>query len=165
MNKHHHQKLLDTSMARSDSGLTTWSKLKKRSSENQLRRHPSGNNNNNTSADEMTSFSNLGNDNALKSQSMPNLYRQRLRWQHGTSNTANCCGGHNIMSSSSVSNIFVMRTVAAPHKSNVLERDSVDIFYTLLTHCAYGYILFLTITRERYKLETSNLKALLQIKQ
>ncbi|GLV31098.1 uncharacterized protein CBL_12172 [Carabus blaptoides fortunei] len=97
MNKHHHQKLLDTSMARSDSGLTTWSKLKKRCSENQLRRHPSGNNNNNTSADEMTSFANLGDDNALKSQSLPNLYKNRLRWQHG-----NCCGGATIMSNSSI---------------------------------------------------------------
>lgn len=66
---------LENSMARSDSGLTTWSKLKKRSSENQLRRHPSGNNN--SPGDDNTSFT--MNDNSLKSQSMPNLHKQKQR--------------------------------------------------------------------------------------
>ncbi|KAI8420872.1 hypothetical protein MSG28_008061, partial [Choristoneura fumiferana] len=36
---------LTTSMARSDLGLTTWSKLKKQTNQSPLRRHPSGNNN------------------------------------------------------------------------------------------------------------------------
>lgn len=63
-------------MSQSDSGsFTTWSKLKKRSSENQLRRHPSGNNN--QLGDDSSHF-NL-NDNALKSQSMPNLYKQKIK--------------------------------------------------------------------------------------
>lgn len=98
----HYQKILDTSMARSDSGLTTWSKLKKRSSENQLRRHPSGNNNNNSSGDETSSFGNMGNDNALKSQSMPNLHNQKIRCHQQQKDVSNhCCGGN--MSISSVS--------------------------------------------------------------
>ena len=69
-------KVIDASMTQSDSGsFTTWSKLKKRSSDNQLRRHPSGNNNN--SGDET---SHLGlNENSVKSQSMPNLYKQKLK--------------------------------------------------------------------------------------
>lgn len=63
----------EASMTQSDSGsFTTWSKLKKRSSDNQLRRHPSGNNNN--SGDE-TSL----NENSIKSQSMPNLYKKKLQ--------------------------------------------------------------------------------------
>ncbi|XP_067013315.2 serine-rich adhesin for platelets [Anabrus simplex] len=67
---------LDTSMARSDSVYTTWSKLKKRSSEVQLTRHPSGNNN--TCPDSLSSFA-VQQASALKSQSLPNLYRQRRR--------------------------------------------------------------------------------------
>ncbi|KAG5887717.1 hypothetical protein JTB14_020019 [Gonioctena quinquepunctata] len=69
-------KTLDTSMTRSDSSsLTTWSKLKKRCSEDLLRRPPSGNNNN--SGNEA---SHLGlTDATSKSQSMPNLYKQKLR--------------------------------------------------------------------------------------
>lgn len=63
-------------MSQSDSGsFTTWSKLKKRSSENQLRRHPSGNNN--TEGDDTSQY-NLT-DNAQKSQSMPNLYKQKIK--------------------------------------------------------------------------------------
>lgn len=70
---------LDTSMARSDSVYTTWSKLKKRSSEVQLTRHPSGNNN--TTCAEGVSIANLQpvDATALKSQSMPNLSQQRRR--------------------------------------------------------------------------------------
>ncbi|XP_044762319.1 uncharacterized protein LOC123319421 isoform X3 [Coccinella septempunctata] len=62
-------------MTQSDSGsFTTWSKLKKAGGDNQVRRHPSGNNNN--SGDDAT---HLGlNDNTAKSQSMPNLYKQKL---------------------------------------------------------------------------------------
>ncbi|XP_023019159.2 uncharacterized protein isoform X2 [Leptinotarsa decemlineata] len=69
-------KALDSSMTKSDSSsLTTWSKLKKRCSEDHLRRPPSGNNNN--SGDEA---SHLGlTDGTVKSQSMPNLYKQKLR--------------------------------------------------------------------------------------
>lgn len=63
-------------MTQSDSSsFTTWSKLKKRSSEDQLRRRPSGNNNN--SGDDAN---HLGLTEAtFKSQSMPNLYKQKLR--------------------------------------------------------------------------------------
>lgn len=63
-------------MTQSDSSsFTTWSKLKKRSSDNQLRRQPSGNNNN--SGDDA---SHLGlTDATFKSQSMPNLYKQKLK--------------------------------------------------------------------------------------
>ncbi|KAJ9580661.1 hypothetical protein L9F63_024162, partial [Diploptera punctata] len=70
---------LDTSMARSDSVFTTWSKLKKRSSEVQLTRHPSGNNN--TTYSEGTGIPNFQpvDATALKSQSMPNLSRQQRR--------------------------------------------------------------------------------------
>ncbi|PSN43503.1 hypothetical protein C0J52_13412 [Blattella germanica] len=70
---------LDTSMARSDSVFTTWSKLKKRSSEVQLTRHPSGNNN--TTYSEGTGIPNFQpvDVTALKSQSMPNLSRQQRR--------------------------------------------------------------------------------------
>nr|CAD7568152.1 unnamed protein product [Timema californicum] len=64
---------LDTSMARSDSVYTTWSKLKKRSSEVQLTRHPSGNNN---TCSDGPGFG-IGDTSALKSQSLPNLYHQR----------------------------------------------------------------------------------------
>ncbi|XP_045478169.1 uncharacterized protein LOC123683260 isoform X2 [Harmonia axyridis] len=62
-------------MTQSDSvSFTTWSKLKNAGSDNQVRRHPSGNNNN--SGDDAT---HLGlNDNTAKSQSMPNLYKQKL---------------------------------------------------------------------------------------
>ncbi|KAJ8915224.1 hypothetical protein NQ315_015447, partial [Exocentrus adspersus] len=69
-------KILDGDMTRSDSSsFTTWSKLKKRSSEDQLRRRPSGNNNNSGG-----DANHLGLTEAtLKSQSMPNLYKQRLR--------------------------------------------------------------------------------------
>lgn len=69
-------KALETSMSQSDSGsFTTWSKLKKRCSENQLRRHPSGNNN---SEGDDTNQYNLT-ENTQKSQSMPNLYKQKMR--------------------------------------------------------------------------------------
>lgn len=69
-------KRVDTSMVQSDSGgFTTWSKLRKLNSDNQLRRHPSGNNN--TSEDNNGRF-NVTN-NAMKSQSMPNLYKQKIR--------------------------------------------------------------------------------------
>lgn len=68
-------KALQRSMTQSDSGsFTTWSKLKKRSSDIQLRRLPSGNNN--ESGDETSHHLN---ENVLKSQSMPNLYKQKLR--------------------------------------------------------------------------------------
>ncbi|XP_063216651.1 uncharacterized protein LOC134527681 isoform X2 [Bacillus rossius redtenbacheri] len=59
---------LETSMARSDPAYTTWSKLKKRSSEVQLARHPSGNNND---------VCGVGDVSALKSQSLPDLHRRR----------------------------------------------------------------------------------------
>lgn len=69
-------KALEASMSQSDSGsFTTWSKLKKRSSDNQLRRHPSGNNN--TEGENVTQF-NLT-DNTQKSQSMPNLHKQKIK--------------------------------------------------------------------------------------
>lgn len=68
-----HLKTQDVSMTQSDTGFTTWSKLKKRCCENQLRRHPSGNNN--QSVDAQHGFSDAG----FKSQSMPNLYKQKLR--------------------------------------------------------------------------------------
>ncbi|CAH0751963.1 unnamed protein product [Diatraea saccharalis] len=67
---------LTTSMARSDLGLTTWSKLKKQSSQSPLRRHPSGNNNEDSNdAADMTSEMN---NSVIKSQSLPNLYRRKL---------------------------------------------------------------------------------------
>ncbi|GBP26061.1 Iporin [Eumeta japonica] len=67
---------LTTSMARSDLGLTTWSKLKKQTSQSQLKRHPSGNNNEecNETADAATEMANS----VIKSQSLPNLYRRKL---------------------------------------------------------------------------------------
>lgn len=63
-------------MTQSDSGsFTTWSKLKKRNSDNQLRRHPSGNNNN-SGAD----ASHLGlTETTIKSQSMPNLHNKQRK--------------------------------------------------------------------------------------
>ncbi|CAG9823829.1 unnamed protein product [Phaedon cochleariae] len=69
-------KNLETSMTRSDtSSLTTWSKLKKRCSEDHIPRQPSGNNNNSGDA-----ASHLGlTDTTVKSQSMPNLHKQKLR--------------------------------------------------------------------------------------
>ncbi|XP_066157352.1 uncharacterized protein [Euwallacea fornicatus] len=67
--------ILEGSMTQSDSsGLTTWSKLKKRSSDDHLRR-PSGNNNN--SEDESSHLA--SSEVALKSQSLPNLHKERLR--------------------------------------------------------------------------------------
>lgn len=70
------QNVVDTSMTQSDSGsFTTWSKLKKRSSDQQLRRLPSGNNNN--SGDDATRLGLI--DTSAKSQSMPNLYKQKLK--------------------------------------------------------------------------------------
>ncbi|KAJ3641779.1 hypothetical protein Zmor_028257 [Zophobas morio] len=88
-------KVIDASMTQSDSGsFTTWSKLKKRSSDNQLRRHPSGNNNN--SGDET---SHLGlNENSVKSQSMPNLYKQKLK----TLLVSNYLRNQNVASTSTV---------------------------------------------------------------
>lgn len=72
----HQNQLLDKSMTQSDSGsFTTWSKLKKRCSDQQLRRLPSGNNNN--SGDDATRLGLI--DTATKSQSMPNLYKQKLK--------------------------------------------------------------------------------------
>ncbi|XP_026318623.1 uncharacterized protein LOC113229287 isoform X6 [Hyposmocoma kahamanoa] len=67
---------LTTSMVRSDLGLTTWSKLKKQTSQSPLRRHPSGNNNgdSNETTDATTEMSNS----VIKSQSLPNLYRRKL---------------------------------------------------------------------------------------
>ncbi|KAJ8979938.1 hypothetical protein NQ317_003680, partial [Molorchus minor] len=69
-------KVKGSSMSQSDSSnFTTWRQLKKRSSEDQLPRHPSGNNNN--SGDDA---SHLGlTDTTLKSQSMPNLYKDKIR--------------------------------------------------------------------------------------
>ncbi|XP_019864553.1 uncharacterized protein LOC109593866 isoform X3 [Aethina tumida] len=87
-------KNLDASMTQSDSGsFTTWSNLKKRSSDNQLRRLPSGNNNN--SGDDA---SHLGlTEMAAKSQSLPNLYKQKMRMArsghtktHSNSSTEQC---------------------------------------------------------------------------
>uniref|UniRef100_A0A6P7H870 Uncharacterized protein LOC114345508 isoform X1 n=2 Tax=Diabrotica virgifera virgifera TaxID=50390 RepID=A0A6P7H870_DIAVI len=69
-------KVLDNSMTKSDSSsFTTWSKLKKRGSENHLRRHPSGNNNNSGSEASHLGLTDVG----AKSQSMPNLYKQKLK--------------------------------------------------------------------------------------
>ncbi|KAG6441311.1 hypothetical protein O3G_MSEX001714 [Manduca sexta] len=67
---------LTTSMARSDLGLTTWSKLKKQSSQSPLRRHPSGNNN--EDSNESTDATNDMNNSVIKSQSLPNLYRRKF---------------------------------------------------------------------------------------
>ncbi|CAH3982433.1 unnamed protein product [Pieris brassicae] len=67
---------LTTSMARSDVGLTTWSKLKKQTSQLPLQRHPSGNNNENSN--ESTDATNDMNSSVIKSQSLPNLYRRKL---------------------------------------------------------------------------------------
>ncbi|XP_076253104.1 uncharacterized protein LOC143191665 isoform X4 [Rhynchophorus ferrugineus] len=69
------KKVLEGSMTQSDSSsFTTWSKLKKQNSEDPIRR-PSGNNNN--SEDEASHL--ILSDTALKSQSMPNLYKQKLK--------------------------------------------------------------------------------------
>ncbi|XP_045767410.1 uncharacterized protein LOC123868813 isoform X11 [Maniola jurtina] len=67
---------LTTSMARSDLGLTTWSKLKKQNSQSPLQRHPSGNNNENSN--EAADTTNEMNNSVIKSQSLPNLYRRKL---------------------------------------------------------------------------------------
>ncbi|XP_052748706.1 uncharacterized protein LOC113519023 isoform X3 [Galleria mellonella] len=67
---------LTTSMARSDLGLTTWSKLKKQNNQSPLRRHPSGNNN--EDSNETTDATNDMNNSVIKSQSLPNLYRRKL---------------------------------------------------------------------------------------
>ncbi|XP_068625397.1 uncharacterized protein [Battus philenor] len=67
---------LATSMARSDLGLTTWSKLKKQTSDSPLRRHPSGNNNEDTN--DTTNATSEMNNSVIKSQSLPNLYRRKL---------------------------------------------------------------------------------------
>lgn len=67
---------MEKSMTQSDSSsFTTWSKLKKRSSEDHLRRLPSGNNNN--SGDDPTQ---LGlTQTTYKSRSMPNLHKKKLK--------------------------------------------------------------------------------------
>uniref|UniRef100_A0A1E1WM19 RUN domain-containing protein n=1 Tax=Pectinophora gossypiella TaxID=13191 RepID=A0A1E1WM19_PECGO len=67
---------LTTSMARSDLGLTTWSKLKKQTNHSPLRRHPSGNNN--EDSNDSTDATNDMNNSVIKSQSLPNLYRKKL---------------------------------------------------------------------------------------
>ncbi|CAK1579384.1 unnamed protein product [Parnassius mnemosyne] len=67
---------LTTSMARSDLGLTTWSKLKKQTSQSPLRRHPSGNNN--EDSNDTTNVTSEMNNSVIKSQSLPNLYRRKL---------------------------------------------------------------------------------------
>ncbi|CAK1544059.1 unnamed protein product [Leptosia nina] len=67
---------LTSSMARSDLGLTTWSKLKKQNSQLPLQRHPSGNNNENSN--ENSNVTNEMNNSVIKSQSLPNLYRRKL---------------------------------------------------------------------------------------
>ncbi|XP_014368194.2 uncharacterized protein LOC106718534 isoform X6 [Papilio machaon] len=67
---------LTTSMARSDLGLTTWSKLKKQTSQSPLRRHPSGNNNGDSN--DTTNVTSEMNNSVIKSQSLPNLYRRKL---------------------------------------------------------------------------------------
>ncbi|KOB74641.1 Iporin, partial [Operophtera brumata] len=67
---------LTTSMARSDLGLTTWSKLKKQTNQSPLRRHPSGNNN--EESNDMTDATSEMNNSVIKSQSLPNLYRRKL---------------------------------------------------------------------------------------
>lgn len=98
-----------TTMAKSDLGLTTWSKLKKRSCEMKLRRHPSGNNNttNSESSSNSTQYggSIINSTNALKSQSMPNLYKQKSNQQYYNNSTNHNCGDfkyNNAMNSSSV---------------------------------------------------------------
>ncbi|CAH0583066.1 unnamed protein product [Chrysodeixis includens] len=68
---------LTTSMARSDLGLTTWSKLKKQTSQSPLRRHPSGNNNEGSHEATDATDDNMSNS-VIKSQSLPNLYRRKL---------------------------------------------------------------------------------------
>ncbi|KAF5308641.1 hypothetical protein FQR65_LT06102 [Abscondita terminalis] len=90
-------KRADTSMVQSDSGgFTTWSKLKKRTSDNQLKRHPSGNNNSSVDGSNKDCVI----DNVLKSQSMPNLYKQKLRGLLGSGYLKN-----NIMVNSSIDSI------------------------------------------------------------
>lgn len=93
---------MNASMTKSDcSTFTTWSKLKKRNSENQLRRLPSGNNN--QSSDETY----LG-ENPIKSQSMPNLYKQKLMSLLASSYIK----AHNMSNSSvSVSELFLAQTI------------------------------------------------------
>ncbi|CAH0673988.1 unnamed protein product [Spodoptera exigua] len=68
---------LTTSMARSDLGLTTWSKLKKQTNQSPLRRHPSGNNNEGSNEATDVTDDNMSNS-VIKSQSLPNLYRRKL---------------------------------------------------------------------------------------
>ncbi|XP_063541893.1 uncharacterized protein LOC134750560 isoform X7 [Cydia strobilella] len=67
---------LTTSMARSDLGLTTWSKLKKQTNHSPLRRHPSGNNN--EDSHEATDATSDMSNSVIKSQSLPNLYRRKI---------------------------------------------------------------------------------------
>ncbi|XP_064072510.1 uncharacterized protein LOC113392986 isoform X7 [Vanessa tameamea] len=67
---------LTTSMAKSDLGLTTWSKLKKQTCQSPLKRHPSGNNN--EDSNEPTDTTNEMSNSVIKSQSLPNLYRRKL---------------------------------------------------------------------------------------
>ncbi|XP_050349301.1 uncharacterized protein LOC126772776 isoform X4 [Nymphalis io] len=67
---------LTTSMAKSDLGLTTWSKLKKQTSQSPLKRHPSGNNN--EDSNEPIDTTNEMSNSVIKSQSLPNLYRRKL---------------------------------------------------------------------------------------
>ncbi|KAJ1520827.1 hypothetical protein ONE63_003918 [Megalurothrips usitatus] len=72
-------------MARSDSTFTTWSKLKKPDSENpletqQLSRHPSGNNNTTEGAEEEAQ-SDIADQTAVKSRSLPNLAKQQRQQQ------------------------------------------------------------------------------------
>ncbi|XP_063634938.1 uncharacterized protein LOC134805565 isoform X6 [Cydia splendana] len=67
---------LTTSMARSDLGLTTWSKLKKQTNHSPLKRHPSGNNN--EDSHEATDTTSDMSNSVIKSQSLPNLYRRKI---------------------------------------------------------------------------------------
>ncbi|XP_044730714.1 uncharacterized protein LOC123293839 isoform X2 [Chrysoperla carnea] len=94
----------NNSMIKSDLGLTTWSKLnKKRSCELKLRRHPSGNNNNHTTNDS-TQYggSIMHSTNPLKSQSMPNLYKQKNRLLSSHFNIEMNNKNKNAMNSSSI---------------------------------------------------------------
>ncbi|XP_050299229.1 uncharacterized protein LOC126738115 isoform X2 [Anthonomus grandis grandis] len=118
-------KILERSMTQSDSSsFTTWSKLKKRNSDDHLRR-PSGNNNN--SEDESNHL--VLSDTALKSQSMPNLRRQKVR------KVANF-KDENSLSNSSIENTIKRRPVKVfdiHHQTQQSSSGSVASFSDMAT--------------------------------
>lgn len=77
------KKYLDNSLTRSETGLTTWSKLKKNSS-TQLHRYPSGNNNNSNAS---ISIRDRHCSMVHKSNSLPNLRADQTIDKHAISNS------------------------------------------------------------------------------